>query len=152
MAENVLDEVRLAVSEACSLAVRQHRAYAPTVPVELRLTDEADRFRIQVADAVWREQPAGDSDGEVDLSEDDASGVGELATALGPDDAGQIDLAARERIGLAVIRGLVDDVQVEYLGSGSVVSMTWPIEAGPAGAYDSGPSGASSGAPLGTQR
>jgi len=138
VAENVLDEVRLAVSEACSLAVRLHRVEAPDVPVEMRLTDGVDQFVVQVVDAVARPAPP---DGEIglDLSDDDSvidaaaaatsdpsAGIGRLATALGPDD-GPVDLRARERIGLAVIVGLVDDVQVEYLSTGSVVSMRWPI-------------------------
>jgi serine/threonine-protein kinase RsbW len=141
VAEGLLDEVRLAVSEACSLAVRLHRRHAPAVPVELRLTDEAKRFRIQVADAVARGKPADDLDAAIDLSDDDATAsVGELAVALGPDDdAGPVDLRARERIGLAVIVGLVDDVEVEYLASGTVVTMTWPItQEVPGDAYPGG--------------
>lgn len=148
VAENVLDEVRLAVSEACSLAVRLHRAHAPAVPVEMRLTDDVDQFRVQVVDAVARPKP---SEGELDISPldlgddnaedggrrreghgagagaEDIGGIGALAAALVPDD-GSIDLEARERIGLAVIVGLVDDVGVEYLDSGSVVTMSWPIQ------------------------
>jgi serine/threonine-protein kinase RsbW len=131
VAENVLDEVRLAVSEACSLAVRLHRAHAPTVPVELRLTEEAERFRIEVADAVVRSKPADDVETPLDLGDDDVTGsaVGRLADAINPDDDGTsaVDLRARERIGLAVIVGLVDDVQVDYLDHGSVVTMRWPI-------------------------
>lgn len=128
VAETVLDEVRLAVSEACSLAVRLHRAHAPTVPIELRLTEDPERFRIEVADAVTRERPADDLDAALDLSDDDTSGVGQIAADLGPDDAASgPDLRARERIGLAVIMGLVDEVEVEYREGGSVVTMCWPV-------------------------
>jgi len=139
VAENVLDEVRLAVSEACSLAVRLHRAHAPTLPVEIRLTEEADRFRIEVADAVVRSKPADDVDTPLDLGDEDVTGstVGRLADAINPDDDGTsvVDLRARERIGLAVIVGLVDDVRVDYLDRGSVVTMQWPIShEAPAGA------------------
>ncbi len=38
-----------------------------------------------------------------------------------------LDLRSHERIGLAVINGLVDDVSVGYLDDGSVVTMRWPI-------------------------
>jgi len=129
VAENVLDEVRLAVSEACSLAVRLHRVEAPDTPVEMRLTDDVDRFVVQVVDAVARPKlPEGE--GALDLRDDDGvvdtPAIDQIASGLGPDE-GPIDLRARERIGLAVIVGLVDDVEVEYLSTGSVVSMRWPI-------------------------
>jgi anti-sigma regulatory factor (Ser/Thr protein kinase) len=121
--ETVLDEVRLAVSEACSLAVRLHRASAPDVPVELRMIEEEKKFRIQIVDAVPRTRPA-DDDVYAALDIGDDEGV-----ALAPaEDPGVVDLQARERIGLAVITGLVDEVGVEYLASGTVVEMAWPLE------------------------
>ena len=54
---------------------------------------------------------------------------GELAFDLTKDDdrVDSVDLSGHERLGLAVISGLVDDVTVEYLAAGSVVTMTWPI-------------------------
>jgi anti-sigma regulatory factor (Ser/Thr protein kinase) len=129
VAENVLDEVRLAVSEACSLAVRLHRIEAPETPVEMRLTDDADQFVVQVVDAVARQKPP-DGEGALDLTDDDGvaenAAMGQLTAGLSSDEA-PIDVRARERIGLAVIVGLVDDVEVEYLSTGSVVSMRWPI-------------------------
>ena len=132
VAESVLDEVRLAVSEACSLAVRLHRAHAPAVPVEMRLTDGLDQFEVQVVDAVERPEPVDGPEAALDLADDagvDGSpAVDDLVAALGPDDVGaSLDLRARERIGLAVIVGLVDDVEVDYLPGGSVVTMRWPL-------------------------
>ena len=123
VSETVLDEVRLAVSEACSLAVRLHRASAPDVPVELRMIEEEKRFRIQVVDAVPRTRPADDDVyAALDIGDDDG-------VALVPaEDPGAVDLQARERIGLAVITGLVDEVGVEYLANGTVVEMAWPLE------------------------
>lgn len=122
--ETVLDEVRLAVSEACSLAVRLHRASAPDVPVELRMVEEEKRFRVEVVDAVPRERPADDVYAALDLADEDGF-------ALTPvDGAGAADLQARERIGLAVITGLVDEVDVEYLPGGTVVTMAWPLDSG----------------------
>ena len=38
--ESLLDEVRLAVGEACSRAVRLHQRFAPGVPVAMLLTDD----------------------------------------------------------------------------------------------------------------
>jgi anti-sigma regulatory factor (Ser/Thr protein kinase) len=123
--ETVLDEVRLAVSEACSLAVRLHRASAPDVPVELRMIEEERHFRIEVADAVPRERPADDVYAPLELADDEG-----LALSSAPQTAGlaTADLQARERIGLAVITGLVDEVEVEYLPGGTVVAMSWPLE------------------------
>ncbi len=141
VAETLLDEVRLAVSEACSLAVRLHRTRGVVRPVELRLTDGVGKFRIEVADAVPRPRPAAGGpltfDSPDDSPDDDLPAAGELRTvltgdALLADDDGPIDLGARERIGLAVIVGLVDDVRVEYLDTGSVVTMCWPITSGAA--------------------
>jgi serine/threonine-protein kinase RsbW len=113
VAEGVLDEIKLAVSEACSLAVRFNLAHAPSSPVELRLIEDPERFSVEVADSVGR--PAPDADGELafDLTDDDR--------------VDGVDLSGHERLGLAVISGLVDDVTVEYLAAGSVVTMTWPI-------------------------
>jgi anti-sigma regulatory factor (Ser/Thr protein kinase) len=130
VAENLLDEIRLAVSEACSLAVRLHLAQAPAEPVELRLTEVADEFRIEVADAVARSQLG---DASVPSSRTGAEGgavdtadIDELEATI--DDTGElVDLRARERIGLAVIAGLVDDFSVDYGENGSVVTMSWPI-------------------------
>ncbi len=114
VADGALDEIKLAVSEACSLAVRFNLAHAPASPVELRLIEDAKTFSVEVADSVGRSAP--DADGELafDLSKDD-------------DRVDSVDLSGHERLGLAVISGLVDEVTVEYLASGSVVTMTWPI-------------------------
>jgi serine/threonine-protein kinase RsbW len=143
VSEGLLDEVRLAVSEACSMAVRQHRVFAPAVPVELTLIEGDATFAVRVSDAVGRE---GHGDATEDLLElAGLSEVGALGAESpngqrhptdlgrsidlgGPDDEGVVGgLRARERIGLAVIEGLVDDVQVDYSGDGVVLTMTWPL-------------------------
>jgi serine/threonine-protein kinase RsbW len=114
VADGVLDEIKLAVSEACSLAVRFNLAHAPSSPVELRLIEEPTSFSVEVADSVGRRKP--DADGELAF---------DLTTDEDRVDSG--DLSGHERLGLAVISGLVDEVTVEYLAAGSVVTMTWPI-------------------------
>src|SRR5205823_1371987 len=48
VAEALLDEVRLAVGEACSRAVEVHREYCPAEPVRVALTGSADRFDVVV--------------------------------------------------------------------------------------------------------
>jgi serine/threonine-protein kinase RsbW len=116
--DDVVDEIRLAVSEACSLAVRFHQAHAPAAPVEVRLIELPGQFSVEVADCVARPEPDADDDWTFDLSDEDVGGV---------DLGGNVDLGGHERIGLAVISGLVDDVSVAYQPHGSVVTMTWPI-------------------------
>jgi serine/threonine-protein kinase RsbW len=48
--EALLDEVRLAVGEACSRAVEAHRQHCPAEPVRIALTDLAGRFEVEVTD------------------------------------------------------------------------------------------------------
>ena len=48
--EAVLDEVRLAVGEACSRAVHLHRRHCPDRPVTVTLVDDPQVFRVVVAD------------------------------------------------------------------------------------------------------
>jgi anti-sigma regulatory factor (Ser/Thr protein kinase) len=107
--ETVLDEVRLAVGEACSRAVDLHRRFCPDEPVQVTLTDGADGFGVEVFDRA----PA----------QDETSGdlVDSLATVA--------DLEADilpTGVGLAVISGLVDDFAFVQDGDGMVVKMRWP--------------------------
>src|SRR5260370_15078100 len=50
VAEALLDEVRLAVGEACSRAVEAHRLHCPAQPVRIALTDMAGRFEVAVTE------------------------------------------------------------------------------------------------------
>ena len=122
--EAVLDEVRLAVGEACSRAVDMHRRHCPHRPVLVTLTDESRSFQVVVTD----EAPA-------DATPDGTPHGGPLSgPALDLDDlAGRADLdldVVPPGVGLAVISGLVDDVSVEHGagpgGAGVAVRMTWP--------------------------
>ena len=62
--EALLDEVRLAVGEACSRAVEAHRQHCPAEPVRIALTDLAGRFEVEVTDTgrpqgfAWRSSPS----------------------------------------------------------------------------------------------
>lgn len=118
--DELVDEIRLAVSEACSLAVRFHQVHAPASPVEVRLIESPEQFSVEVVDCVGRPAPVADDDWTFDLSDEEVGGA-RARDGLGVDPGGH------ERIGLAVISGLVDDMSVEYLPDGSVVTMTWPI-------------------------
>jgi serine/threonine-protein kinase RsbW len=110
--ESLLDEVRLAVGEACSRAVEGHQRYCPAEPVRLALTDLAGRFEVEVTDtcapgAHWPGSPAA-SGGTPGLSQD-SNGTG-LPAGLG----------------IAVIEGLADDVQISETAAGTSIRMSWP--------------------------
>lgn len=110
--EAVLDEVRLAVGEACSRAVHLHLAHCPDRPVTVTLVDDATTFRVAVAD-------------EAPMGEDAEGHFGALTEVADVDDE-----AIPPGVGLAVISGLVDEVSVESgRDGGLVVRMTWPIPA-----------------------
>ncbi|MEU6309785.1 ATP-binding protein [Streptomyces sp. NPDC047014] len=106
--EAVLDEVRLAVGEACSRAVGLHRGIGLTAPVRVVLTEEDKTFSIEVGD-------------EVPMA---GAGTGE-ASAGGA--AADSDVDTEDEMGLAVISGLVDDLEVTSGESGGTIRMSWPV-------------------------
>jgi anti-sigma regulatory factor (Ser/Thr protein kinase) len=114
----LLDEIRLAVGEACSRAVGVHQRQAATQPVTLTITDEQDTFVAIVADTAGADVAnANDGADPFQLVEADS----ELAGG-GVDDV--LDVLP-SGFGLAVIAGLVDDLDVVRAPTGTVVRMTW---------------------------
>lgn len=112
--EAVLDEVRLAVGEACSRAVGLHRSNGVTTPVRVVLTEEEKSFSIEVGDEV---PGAG-------VAAADAVGVPGARDAAPAEDFDDAD--GEDEMGLAVIRGLVDDVEVSAGEDGGTIRMSWP--------------------------
>ena len=108
--EAVLDEVRLAVGEACSRAVGLHRSHGITAPVRVVLTEEEKAFSIDVVDEV----PAAGAEGS------SAASGGRGSTDQDVESEGE------DEMGLAVISGLVDDVEVSSTEEGGVIRMSWP--------------------------
>ena len=104
--EAVLDEVRLAVGEACTRAVGLHQSAGITAPVKVQLVEEEKQFSIEVGDEAPRSAPG-----------DRAPG------AAGEDPDAE---AEEDEMGLAVISGLVDDVEVTSDEEGGMIRMTWP--------------------------
>ena len=101
--EAVLDEVRLAVGEACTRAVGLHQSGGISAPVQVLLIEEEKQFSIEVGDEAPHSVPGDNSSGgdaDLDSEEDD--------------------------MGLAVISGLVDDVEVTAGENGGQIRMTWP--------------------------
>jgi hypothetical protein len=141
VAEALLDEVRLAVGEACSRAVEVHQEFCPAEPVRVALTGSSDRFEVVVTNTA-----GGGPEGEWPAAPYSAAGApgGGVAVGAGAGGAGGVPRAAGSpagapvthlppavppELGLAVIAGLADDVQVSRTGSGLSIRMSWPSHA-----------------------
>ncbi|MFJ1704424.1 ATP-binding protein [Kitasatospora sp. NPDC088346] len=98
--ESVLDEVRLAVGEACSRAVGLQQRGGTDGTVRVALTELEKRFLIEV--------------------EDEAGPIGSTSD-------GEQAEAGEDDLGLAVITGLVEDVEVGNGAEGGLIRMSWPI-------------------------
>lgn len=132
VAEALLDEVRLAVGEACSRAVEVHQEYCPAEPVRVALTGSGERFEVVVTNT------AGRGDGTESQDWRPYSPAGVAGGAPGPGDGGasarrpagapvtHLPPSMPAELGLAVIAGLADDVQVSRSGSGLSIRMSWP--------------------------
>jgi anti-sigma regulatory factor (Ser/Thr protein kinase) len=108
--ESILDEVRLAVGEACTRAVGLHRSSGVDRPVRVVLVEDEKKFSIEVGDEVPHGVGAPSTDGAGPASEE-AEEEGEM--------------------GLAVISGLVDDVEVTSGEAGGTIRMSWPAAPAP---------------------
>lgn len=95
----MLDEIRLAVGEACSRAVGLHRRGGLNAPVTVTMGGEGERFVVAVRDNLG-----------------DPTGLAE------PEPDGWDDVM----LGLAVLRGLVEDLEVHQGADGAEVRMGWP--------------------------
>ncbi|WP_282696080.1 ATP-binding protein [Streptomyces sp. CC208A] len=111
--EAVLDEVRLAVGEACSRAVGLHRSNGVVTPIRVVLIEEEKTFSIEVGDEVPGAGAAA------------VAGVPGARAEAPPE--GVEDADGEDEMGLAVIRGLVDDVEVLAGEDGGTIRMSWPI-------------------------
>jgi serine/threonine-protein kinase RsbW len=138
VAEALLDEVRLAVGEACSRAVEVHQEYCPAEPVRVALSGSGGRFEVVVTNTGGH---AEGGDGTGWLPHSAAGGSGDRAAAAGPPGAqaavgaparpagaavSQLPPALPAELGLAVIAGLADDVQVSRTENGLSIRMSWP--------------------------
>lgn len=103
--ESLLDEVRLAVGEACSRAVAEHLHHCPTKPVRLILTETAEQFEVEVTDSV------------ISGSRSPDAGGGQEPDWISP------------ALPVAVIAGLVDEVNINESAAGTSIRMTWPTRA-----------------------
>ena len=117
--EALLDEVRLAVGEACSRAVEAHQEHCPAEPVRVALTGTDGRFEVVVTDTAVQHNgaaPGAEANGGSETPGDEpADAAGEPARQAVP-----------AELGLAVIEGLADDVEIARTKAGLSIRMSWP--------------------------
>jgi anti-sigma regulatory factor (Ser/Thr protein kinase) len=120
LADEVLDEVRLAIGEACTRAVALHRRYGLKQLIDVSMTSDS-RFTVQVIDrgpAESAQDEPGETTGAI---------IREVAAATGRLPVDEEALTAG--VGLALLRGVVADLTVDTAadGAGTEVRMSWPI-------------------------
>ena len=127
VAAELLDEVRLAIGEACTRAIGVHRRAGWADPIEVAMSlGDAGRFTVGVidrgsADAARKEQAGGA--GEI---------VARATVAASGEDTGR-SLLDEELltigVGLALLGGLAADLVVDDdpEGHGTQVRMSWPV-------------------------
>jgi len=117
--DSLVDELRLAVGEACSRAVGLHRTHAPDAQVRVLIADDPTGLTVSVTDVGPAASGPTPSD---DVAED-------LLEASDPD----ADVLVDPDVALAVLSGLVDDCDVEAGAGGTTVTMRWPLPPRPVG-------------------
>lgn len=121
VAEALLDEVRLAVGEACSRAVEAHQLNCPAEPIRIALTDQAGRFEIEVINTGRAKAPPGSVPATRSPSPRLAPGSADAGGSTGGD-----SVIVPAGFSLAVIAGLADDVQISETAAGTSIRMSWP--------------------------
>ncbi len=112
--EGVLDEVRIAVGEAASRAVRVHEHRATDEPVRLTFTEDARGYEVEVRDA-------GDSESVPDVS-DRVAEFGDAPFRGAPEELEMLPAG----LDLAVVAGFVDDLDVvPDPAGGTLVRLRW---------------------------
>jgi anti-sigma regulatory factor (Ser/Thr protein kinase) len=118
--EDLLDEVRLAVGEACARAVRRHSRAGLKKPVTVEFVDR-DRFSVTVVDLA--PPAAQDSNEAADIRSSwkagDRAGL-DLETWVDP---------TSDALGLALLGAVVHELTVvdEPAGGGTRLTMSWPL-------------------------
>jgi anti-sigma regulatory factor (Ser/Thr protein kinase) len=114
VAEGLLDEVRLAVGEACARAVRLHERHGMAEAVVVEFA-EGDRFGVAVLD-------------RADVLASSAGGP-DAAFFDGKSDEAPWADPSGDALGLALLGALVQDLIVDpdRKGGGTRVAMSWPV-------------------------
>jgi anti-sigma regulatory factor (Ser/Thr protein kinase) len=109
LSDELVDELRWALGEACSRAVALHAAHSLDAPVRVMLREDTAGLTVEVLDQGPGHQPADDTSPEALFDGDDS------------------DDGVDPRVSLAVLSGLVDDVEVSSAADGTTVRLRWPL-------------------------
>ena len=120
LADELVDELRLALGEACSRAVGLHARHAPEQPVRVTVDDRPGSLVVTVTDVGPAAGPTPDDVTEGMLDDDEL---------VDPD------------VALAVLTGLLDAVEIAPTATGTTITMHWPL---PVGAAPAGTAAATS--------
>jgi anti-sigma regulatory factor (Ser/Thr protein kinase) len=120
VSDELLDEVRLAIGEACTRAVAVHRRHGLHDLIAVAMSD-GGRFTVRVVDRGPSEsatQEPGETTGAI---------MAQVAAETGR--AGLDEDMLTFGVGLALLTGLVSDLDVAAAkdGSGTEVKMSWPV-------------------------
>lgn len=135
-----IDEVKLAVGEACSRAMTVHQATGASEPIVILFRDDDDVLEVAVLDCgPGGERLPAPADSYLDYHAVPSAQKGPPArVADQPHERGQaepylgVDSAQlTPGLGLAMIAGLVDDLTIEDRSApgGTVVTMRWAVTA-----------------------
>jgi anti-sigma regulatory factor (Ser/Thr protein kinase) len=120
VSDELIDEVRLAIGEACSRAVALHRRYGLGDPIDVTMTD-GGRFVVRVVD----QGPADSA-----LAEPGQTTL-DMMTQVAME-SGRVPIEEMAEltvgVGLALLKALVTDLAVgtSPSGRGTEVRMSWP--------------------------
>jgi anti-sigma regulatory factor (Ser/Thr protein kinase) len=120
VADELLDEVRLAIGEACTRAVALHRRHELTDLIDVSMSD-GGRFTVRVTDR-------GPIISATDPGQTTTDIMAQVAAEAGGRAAAEEDVIMAG-VGLALLNGLVSDLGVTAApdGSGTEVRMSWPV-------------------------
>lgn len=104
VADELLDEVGLAVGDACGRAVARHVRRRLDNLIQVLMSDDGP-YVVRVLDACG-EQPTGPAEAE---------------------EPGETDVEDADRMGEVLLAGLVDDLEVHRTPTGQEVRMAWPV-------------------------
>lgn len=114
--DDFVDELRLALGEACGRAVQLHALHAADTPVEITVRDDVAGLSVAVLDRGPAAGGAAGADPAV-VFDDWAGGA----------DADPDDALGDPEVALAVVQALVEDVSVQSGPEGTTVTMRWPL-------------------------
>lgn len=103
VADQLLDEVRLAIGEACGRAVARHRRHGIEELIRVEMSDDGP-YTVRVIDACGADRLAGEADDPGEHTGEDA-----------------------DRMGETLLAAVVDDLTVRTGPTGTEVRMVWPV-------------------------